>query len=345
MKKILFIDPLSPIGHINYNNYWFESLKELGYKYDVILREKYKENFLLDCKIIEISEELYKKVDESENFFLKRYYFYKILKSLNKNNKFSEYELIIFSSFENFSFFVYILMFGTNQIYAILHNNVQKIENIILKIIIKIISMKINLISLDKDIQKILLDKKIKTFLIRHPLPKKMNDRDKEKDCIRIFSPSKTSVDEDFLEKIFKLEDFFEKENIQVFLRSSKENRKTKNIIKSLNYLSQDEYEKNFLNADIIILPYKITFKNRLSNIFFEAISNDKIVLVPEKIFLKKYVSEKNKGVNSYKDLNDLKEKIIFLKIENKVNYKTLKEELSLDNMILDIKKILKEHN
>lgn len=339
MKKILFIDPLSPTGHIQYNNYWINCLNNLECSYETCFKKNYKKNFDLKEKSYEIEEKYYLKLEKSKNFFIKRYYLFLILKEIEKKVNFEDYDKIIFSSFENFSLFIYLLFYKNKNIYAILHNNIQKINNKIIYFLIKSISKKINLISLDENIKENLEKIKINTGLVIHPIPNKFKlNTQKDNHIIKIFSPSKTSIDENFILELLGAKKLLKNLKLEFFIRNTKLEMKIDNLTISKRYLSDEEYRDKFSEAEIIILPYKKDFQNRLSNIFFEAVSNEKKILISEESFLKIYSKYETRGIRYYSETNKFENELVDLIQEKSINYEILKFKFSFKEMLKNIK-------
>lgn len=334
MKKILFIDPLSPDGHVQYNSYWLRVLNELECEYDIIFKEKYKKNFNLEKNVYEIPEEFYIKINSTKNFFKKRYYLFLILKWIKNIENSGNYDYIIFSSFENFSYFIYNLIYKNKKNYLILHNNLEKLNNVIIKTILKIISQKNILISLSEGIKKNLEAKGIKSEIIIHPIPDPFDKKyfKKIKKTI-FFSPSKSSIDEDMINNIFKSQKI-KKTNKIFFLRSSEYEGKCFNVEVIKKRLSNLEYENLFKEADVILLPYKKTFQNRVSNIFFEAIANEKQLLIQKGSYLDYYSLDCD--IIYFENIFELEKIVQEIKIK-KPKYLKIKKENSLEKMKMNI--------
>lgn len=348
LKKVLFIDPLSQEGHISYNNYWLNSMDKLQIDYDFVFRENYikllkKNNGNL---IYEIPNKMYHKIEGVKNFFLKRYYLIKILNIIKSEIELENYDVIIFSSFENFSF-LFNNFPSEKIIYAVLHGNLEKIDNKIIFSILKLISKKIIFISLDNYIKDILNKIHLDSIVIPHPIPDPFkNKKNKNLRKLTIFSPSKTSIDEKIINSILideKFHLFLKENNIKFILRSSLIDYRTDYLEITKKYLTENEYQNFFQESSIIFLPYKKEFKNRISNIFFEAISNNKVIISSKCDGLLHYKGKTLDDIFYYDDIKSLKSIILKIIKNNKIHtkYEDIKKEYSQEEMKSAIKKIL----
>lgn len=341
MKKILFIDPLSPEGHVQYNRYWIKALRELNLDFETIFRESYTKNFELSEECFKLPEELYLKIDSTKNFFLKRYYLFKVLLYIKRNFDLEKYDFIIYSSFENFSYYIYKILFREKNSILILHNNIQKLNNYIVKKVLKNISSKNKLISLSEEI-KIELEKKgIISFRVTHPIPEPIEKKKKKKEeKLVVFSPSKSSIDDEIIQKIFESKKIKKNQNLKLILRSSNFEKKDSNILITKKFYKQMEYNDTFNSAAVILLPYKSSFQNRVSNVFFEAIANNKILLIKKGTYLDAYSFEKN--ILYFENILELEEILEEIK-DKEIEYTELKNKVSFELMKRDIYEIIGE--
>lgn len=352
MKKILFIDPLSPEGHIQYNKYWLKLLDELNVEYEIVCKDGYEKEFKVNKDKIKflVPNNYYKNKKILKKWDIFKYIKkeYTILKKIYENINEDDYEYVIFSSFENISFYFFKKFHKKNNC-IILHNNLRKINNFFIKYILRRLSKKNCLISLSEEIEDNLKKFGIKTKLIRHPISDlKIKNIEEE----LIFSPSKNSCNESLIYSLFKNEELkkiVDNSKINIYIRSQIHNFQEKAITMSSKYLSEEEYLELFSKSFLVLLPYQNHFENRVSNVFFEAIANNKIILASESKGLKYFSKFNEEKIFYYKDVNDLIEKIKYI-IKNKKrlsekNFKVIPYKYSFNKFRDDFIEIIKINN
>ncbi|WP_427042664.1 glycosyltransferase (plasmid) [Fusobacterium sp. SB021] len=337
--KILLIDQLSPVGHINYDEFWVKALQDLNIEFEFIASNKLINELKIEQKNIKliIPKNYYEKINNN-NFFIREFYLLKILFYIKNNIDIKDYENIVFLSFENFSmFFAY--FFHKKNVLLILHNNLRRINQKIIYHIIKYLSKKVKLISLDFNINKNLNKMGIKNELIIHPQKeiKQKDNIEKNKKQILIFSPSVSSLSKKILSEILqnkKLHLILQNKNIKLILRDKKMKSSLENIIILDGFLSKEDYLNILKKADVIFLPYKEDFNNRISGVLLEAIYLNKSLIIPKYNDLKNFLEFNKKGIVGFNNIEELQN--IFLRIENlldKNDYKEIKDIYSLNRM------------
>jgi hypothetical protein len=107
-----------------------------------------------------------------------------------------------------------------------------------------------------------------------------------------LFSPSRSSVDTSFIEKMLqsdKFLEYLEKNNILLILRSPHLQSRSPNVIILSHFMAQDEYEATFFHADAILLTYPSSFKYRISAVMLEALSCNKLALMSDMDVFRQY--------------------------------------------------------
>lgn len=332
--KVLLIDYLSPNGHLKYDKFWIKALEDLGIKYDFIGKASFIEKLNINNKI-SISDKYYKNIFH-RNIFIREISLIKLLFKINKIIKKEEYEKIIFLSFENISmFFAY--FFHKKNTLLILHNNLKYFHKKFICYIIKYLSKKTKLVSLDFNINNNLNKKNIENILIIHPQEDTQQQFNKKQNNILIFSPSINSLSKKILDEILqdkKLHTILEKKDIKLILRSKDLKTSVKNIIILNNYLPKEEYINLLKKASVIFLPYDENFNNRISGVLLEAISLNKSLIIPEYNDLKNFLKFNKKGIIGFKNIIELQE--IFFKIENLLDendYRDIQKIYSFEEM------------
>jgi hypothetical protein len=263
MKKGLYIDVLSPIGHNKFNNLTTKTLKK---KYSLITIARKNSFEKVDIAIPEKYFKEYKKLKYILNEINKLNWIIKKIKEI-KN-----YDFIIFSSFDNISFFLKsnLLSKISNRIYIFNHNNIDAIRNSkIKKYLYKKINLNVTHFVFEEYFKDYLKKIGIKNQIITVPHlveRKNLNVKKKDFQILKIFIPS-NNYEFDYITKLIKTS------NNSFFTIKSNYNFNNKNV-KSKSFF--DNYEKIFSNHDIILLPLKVQYDYRVSNIINESFSFSK---------------------------------------------------------------------
>lgn len=323
-SKILYVDPLSPSGHINFNKIYIESLLKIFTSIDFAFKENYRDKLSIHIKnkVYTIPEKLY---DKSKSKIINRYNYYKIFRYIKNNCNIHIYDYIIFSSYEEIS--LYFSKFRKKLI-LINHNNVSGLRNPI-----KLFFFRKNAI---RNIN-IVLEDYIKEYLLTLDIPNVYtlyhglgNPYDRalinnssllyEFNYLNnfkfvIFSPSNTSSDNVFLNKLindYNFTSFLKKNDILLILKSNQIDNKHSNVEIIKNYLSDLQYQYLFLKSNLILLSYPSSFTFRVSAILLECMSNNKLCLISDIPSLNIYKDYFNYSP-FFKSIDDLKEKLCIM--------------------------------
>ena len=338
MEKILLIDQLSPEGHVNYDKFWIKSLTNLKVEYTFVGKKSFLDKLCIPNNVnkLEIPERYYKNIGH-KHIIIREYALFKILNYVKRALNLKYYDKIIFLSFENFSLF-FSFNFHKNNIYAILHNNLRQVNNSKVLKVLRYLSKKINLISLDYYIQKGLDSIGINTKVIIHPLVKISESINSEKNNkVVLFSPSISSTDQTFINDVINNKEILkilEEKEIEIIFRSKSINYNSNNIKVISSYLNENEYRKLLKEADYLLLPYEKNFNYRISGVLLEGISLNKKMIIPKYNDLKYFLSFNKETILGFFDLNDFKSLLEELD-ENigVVNYEEIKKIYSDENM------------
>ena len=315
--KILFIDPVCWKEHVTYNQFWIQTLNTSPITYDTAFVKGYSKllkNKAKKTRTYEIKAKIGNNGIVNNIYFLWALYF-----KIDINS----YKYIVFSSINKLAFICSPFFWGPKAI-IVSHTWKNPITNLY-KLLLKIISSRHILISLDKYIYQFLLNNKINTYIISHPISQVIdtnNLSETNNNNINILAPSK-SFDRDLLEMLYKddtLEDWLQAHKIKLHIRNQTYNKKGTNIVFSTGYILNSEYKKIFTNANIILIAYPKTFTNRVSNVFYEAIGNQKKVLLLQGTHLDNYLKEYDPCqtvIKSFTDVNSLKKAITLLDCNN----------------------------
>ncbi len=286
--KILFIDPICPEGHKNFNRIHINALKNQYGEVDCVFEDGYLAD---EFKTIYSFPEIFMP----NNGLTNRIKIYRNWRAIAKHVDFSKYDAVIVSYYDEITFGFLKL---PKNCYLINHNNLSGVESSSLKrLLYKSISKGCTQIVMDKLSHEYLESigiPKIKTIAHGLPAPFAINeDWDSSyqadiKDFSHIiFSPSAGSTDVEFIYSLTSNQDFIEllkstdtKLIIKVSADSSIPHISSPYFQFIKERLSTDDYRQLFLRSSIILIPYPETFKYRSSGVFMESIANHKNFLV-----------------------------------------------------------------
>lgn len=309
--KILYVDPLSPIGHINFNNIYISAISAIpNVKIDFVFQDNYINALTIPEGVIGhtfsygVSKRKYNGFLNKISWRIHQMTVMFLCKKLMSEN---QYDYIFFSSFDE----ICILFSGivSKKVLAVCHANAEHIPNFKISLIVhKLISKEAHLLTLNKALSEYMLSVGIKNTFVPHGFPDVCADKTNSR---FIFVPIMANMADMVLMKELvsnKFSKVLEKFNVQFILKENAElPHNLHNIIYTNNTLSQNEYIRYFKKASLIILPYnKDTYVFRTSAMLIEAISYNKNVVVPRvKSFLSLYCDEDD-GFYIYDNVDDI---------------------------------------
>lgn len=284
MQKILFIDPICQKGHLNFNRIHLEALLKQEVEIDTVFTKDYFD--AISVSGIKLILELDAKDIIIKNGFQFRLAILRNIFKVKNKIDLKKYSAIIFSFYDEIS----LALANFPQSYIINHTNISNLNSIFKKIAFSIISRRhkhIVLTSLmKKKLEKIGVCNAIH---INHgmlkaykpyPLPPNL-----KKYRHIIFSPSANSSDIDFNLRIIHsdiVQNWLIKHNAVLVFRGNYNNPFPSNIVILKERISSEVYQSLFVNASCILINYPDSFKYRASGVFFEAVSNSKVMIVRE---------------------------------------------------------------
>jgi len=320
--KILLVDILSPKGHKNFNYRTLDILNsictvdtafEKGYldEYDntyskINNRFDIPDKLLpngLKCKI----KFLYK--------LMYRIRFFRAMRWVERLNKEENYDLTIFSSVDIIAFSL--AVYRLNKRYVFIDHAIAEInKSEIKKILWRHINKNAEVVVMEKYIQEYLIDTigiNNKTWLIRHPLPQKMNGQIQREYGIKIiFAPSGTN-DENFIS--FLINNHNRIKDFKIIIKSKKKSYESTSLEVYSNRISGQEYTNLMNSCDYVLLPYGPEYNYRVSGVFFEAVAYGKKSIIKTNNTLRYYTTEYPNNVIGFAD----GEEFINLISENKI--------------------------
>ena len=335
-KKVLFIDPIFQKGHVGFNQIYIKSLQEQKADIDYIFVKGYEEEIHIDKeRIIYLSPSFHKKGNRFDSI-LNRIAYVITLFLLRYKVRFSDYDLILFSSFEEISFY----FSGIRNVCLINHINANKsTKSSIKRFFLKKVLQYNTCIVFDEITKKYLetlggMNLIVKPHGLFNPVSSKnakknldYNLNNKDYDYM-IFSPSSNSSDYLFIKEVINNSSFvtfLENHRILMVLKGNYES-KSKNVVVIDYYLSQEAYYNLFTRSNLILIAYPESFKYRTSGVLFECFANNKPCLVKSNGLIKPY-SQHFLYDASFDSTEGLIKRIRFLKVncQKKCFYKDLK--------------------
>ncbi len=323
--KILYIDPISPKGHIGFNSIHTRALMESFGNVDVVFEYGYK-SLSEDIKGNLIYE--YPIISVPNNGLFNRYRIWRNFKNIQKKIDFSIYDVIIVASYDEIALnFLRIkqklYLINHNNIAGVLHNKIKwfffkRLTKRHIPLVFDSLSQKMLFLEGIENVRHINHGVKSPFVVEKDWSLERIGVHKKYKNIL--FSPSDGSSDKNFLNKIIinsKFTDLLEKSNSLFICRNLKiedESLLNKNIINITQRLSNDDYLNLFYRSTLIIISYPSSFLYRTSGVLMEALANNKDILIPS-----------IPGFNIYNDIINKSdfyssEEEFFIKLKEKIN-------------------------
>lgn len=315
MKKLLVVDPLSPIGHSKYNFKMLGLLSQIG-EVTLAIKEGYWSNEQLEqMKDIQIKYIPEKYFNENQGVnkimvFHKLRYRLLCLQTLNwvkSNFNFCDYDKIIFLSFETITMFLFTQCKNYN-FYLINHNNISEIlESKIKRILYARFSKSTTQIVLEPFIKNFLESMGInnRICIVRHPLTQynKFDDFGLSTDKKYVFAPGGYN-DEGFIRELIKKEAQINKK-VHIVIKSSEQIYEGDNITVYKKWMPFEDFIKYNLNCTAYLIPFSNEFNYRVSNIIFDGFSRRKQVYLMRNNTLQYYGDTYLKTIKMFTNLDE----------------------------------------
>jgi hypothetical protein len=328
--KILYIDYLSPQGHINFNRIQIKALLELNHNVCCVSKEGYCDLLAIPQAVpcLAIPNHLYIGDKQRLFRFLFRIKSIQQLLFIKEHIDFSDYDAVIFAAYDPLSLFFFRIKKNT---YIFNHNNINQYNNIIKRWFVRHLPSHYIHIVFDNNMQQRLVQYNIHNIkIVAHgynapfelsnigldslsQIDKRINNNEYS----IIVSPSSNSLDNNLLIQIFKNIEFnqYLTNNKILFIVKGNpiENEiNNENIIFINRRLTDLEYTCLFTKSKIILLLYNENFNYRTSAVLFECFANNKPCLTSNNAVISSYI--KYFEYNPYFDnIVDLQSKVSLL--------------------------------
>lgn len=276
--KILFVDPFSWEGHINFNKIHIDALKNIHQEVEFSFIEGYGDKLGLSSN--DIINEIPLSLTHHHGKFGFRFSQFRILIYLKKLIKNKKYDKVIFSCYEPISF----MLSGIKKAYIINHDTIT--ENIIKKYCLRSIN-KYNIhIYMMKSIKlyfNSLECNNLKIQFINHGLLKHQQLPHIETKKKFLFSPSISSTDFAFIRNMLKskkLINYLETNGFELVIRSNEDFGICSESVRIITKrLTDQEYMLEMTKAHAIFLCYQESFTYRVSGVLMEAFAYNKTII------------------------------------------------------------------
>lgn len=311
MKKVLYIDILSPSGHKNYNEGILRILSR-SYQVDVCmrkdLRQRINNNYYNNC--YDLNERLFRDIIASKissRFFigvLWRINLFKwILSTYRKIIK--SYDIIFFSSAEPLSISMASLI--TTSPFSFVDHGICKVTTSrSIRFYYKyLLSCRANVCVMEPFIKEKLSRYGISNVsVVYHPLPIITVEQKKQRDILTIFAPSGGNCPNFISQLITEYQKI--PNGVKIVIRSSSVSFNNDRLEVYNKTLDGSSYKKIFSTSDVILLPYGPIYNYRTSALLFEALCYKKLVFILGNNTLTHYAFKYPSVVKSFKAIDDL---------------------------------------
>lgn len=331
--RLLFADLLSPSGHIDYNNIL---LRSLAAQCDIVCIAQDHVIHRFD-PIEGVRTTAYQSFVPNKNDRIDgvrhRLYQLRFMRFCQKVAAKEKCDAIVFSSFDSVALALYPSM--SVPVIAVSHNDIEQIEAVPSKLIfLRLCAKKANLAVLNSGASEWLKEHGVKHIIIPHGIPKtKLADKrhDTNADILTIFAPINDNADTGLVKEVLTKEtdEWLANNMCQIRIRGKyiPKDISFQNIVSLPDYMSSDLYDREFSNADIILLPYSASYKYRCSAMMMEAVAKCKPIVVTDLPMAQDAICEGDEGIHIFHSANDLKQILDTIRHSPRmVNYHKLKQ-------------------
>lgn len=316
MNRLFVMDPLSPWGHKDINEVTVDILHK-GFQVTYCSSEDFISQKYRDVKYITLDKNLFKI---TSNSFNNRFRLFKALVimldyALKENPDyiyFMSYDTIVTSIVFNLCRMKYKSLFS--KIFMLNHSNADEVLTSKVK--------GIAFAGIPKQITQIYYEdfigaKMSDTFGVQYRVVfhnindyKLLNNKENEvsqqlrkffsdDNSIYIISPSSNEIDEEFYNRIIKLDKtgFFAKNKIKLFFKEKRINYKSDHVLFYNKLLSDNEYSFIFYKTYYVLLYYSLSYQYRVSGVYFDAVTFCKPIIYNVNMFFYYQNKEYNIGM------------------------------------------------
>jgi hypothetical protein len=329
--RILYLDLLSPYGHISLNIILLRILEKFA-SVDVAWKQSYAENDSLS-KIVRTFYLIpldYYQFGSKIDYRIKNI---KIIKWILKNIDINKYDLIFISSYETISFSLAWPKKLHPRVVILNHNNLDELVDKRKFFFFKHIPKYVEHIVFEEYMKEYLLKEvKIsnKVWVVNHPIDLSKVDNykkivDKSKICKEdkiIFAPS-GSNDENFIAQLVNLQkgkNLLSQFPFKLIVKSKEVQYQDNHLVVTKKYFDYEEYISYFGNSLLILLPYPKDFHYRISGALFDCFAFKKRFISSSVPIFKYYINKYPEIGETFDSINEFQE-ILFRISKEPMNY------------------------
>lgn len=275
MRKVIYIDIISPTEHLNYNNGILRNFPK-GVMVDICARENYiKKEVVNYHEYFSIPNELLYKYDQNRKMtqVYMRFKMFEAIKWVEKKINFKKYDVVVWAFIDEIIFSLFCRKNNKRTLFMDhLIGNIE--ENNIKKFFFKRINRSYEFIAFEDYIADYVkgVDPKRRTWILSHPLPQ-LEFRENAKKITEeklIFAPA-LSNDEQFIDYLIDNETRIP-EKVKIIIRSTEKTFKSNKLEVYSKRISDSEYIENIKKSSVILIHYGEHYNYRTSGILYEAV-------------------------------------------------------------------------
>ena len=295
MVKILIVDPLSELGHKNFNTYFLNLFSE-KHQVSFFTKEGYLDKATTKYKTIYFPTSLFNVDIGRFTFRIRQILFIIRVHKYIKREK--DYDLILFTSYETISFAIATFFLNIKRICVIEHNNIdQSLLSVIKECFYRLINKRVYHIVFEKYIANFIQSRySKKTLQISHPFYESSENPVLQNKII--FSPSST-YDQVTMEKLIS----FCIENEYFLIAKGKESVSSNRMIMKPFF---NDYYQNIKKSTLVFISNMFTY--RVSGVAFEALAYNCPIVGFRSLFLEELYKQYPSIVFVIDDINEIKD-------------------------------------
>ena len=332
MKRILYFDMWSPVGHHVFNNIHLKALSQLGEVYTIFKEGYYKFDFPHVHHFLDVPKSFYK---EGEGYYKSRLRLAKVVKWVWGKIYKEQWDYIILSSYDPFA--LYISQRFKDSI-VIDHNTLGLIDSKIHGFPLCHLSKRMKHLVFSNGMRERLIECGIKNVsIVPHgflPMEIEMLSNYDENELLQryslnpldriIFFPSLSKAADDlFLREFYNPEfnEFLKQHGLKILAKSSIKGSPLSNFSIINGYLPDNDYKYLFLHSSCNVLLYISDFRYRASGVLNECFANNIPCVISDNTSLKEYLPFINNGSCVFQNAEELKSSILSVLNRNGEDY------------------------
>lgn len=284
--KILFIDYIWRIGHVNYNRIHIDALRSKGFNVKLIMYKSMKDRLPYTNSDYVMIIPDFLKMHEGHPI-MNRLGFLIVLFIIHCRVPLSAYDKVYVSSFDELTLGVFPL---GKKMLLVAHDNAKGFRYKSKRYFLHKLSKYGTYLVFNKYMASAFISEGITNVQIIshgcinvHNIKTSETNFDYKKFSMVIFQAS-VKADDSFYERIVlnqKFQDFLRERNILLILRNSNIPSKYANNTISINrFLEKDEYNTLLMQSKVILLAYPSSFKYQVSGVGFECVAMNKCMAI-----------------------------------------------------------------